>query len=177
MEEVQYTLLIVSLLLFPSILSLPESSFPLFQDIKLWEDLCELEGRLGLRYLTHESEDAFWQRQGARPHPLTLLTKKALPNPLPTGNYYVNIHTIHEQIAAASMASEPDFTSLDKQVPNGSVATSRVANGSPCSERAQVAEQTHSPRTKRKSYVCMPDEEVEKLQQHAQRVGYTVSTV
>ena len=126
---------------------------------------------MGIRYLTHESEDAFWQRQGARAHPLTLLTKKTLPTTLPTSNYYVNIHTIHEQIAAASVASDPDFTSLDKQVPNGSVATSRVANGSPCSE------QPSSPRTKRKSYVYMSDEEVEKLQQHAQRVGYTVSTV
>ena len=132
---------------------------------------------MGIRYLTHESEDAFWQRQGARPHPLTLQTKKALPTPPPITNYYVNIHTIHEQIAAAGGANDPDSTSLDKHVPNGSVSTSRVANGSPSSQQAQVTEQDYSSRSKRKSYVMMADEEVEKLQQHAQRVGYTVSTV
>jgi len=40
------------------------------QDITLWEDLCKLEGSLGMRYLTHESEDNFWTSHGAKPHPL-----------------------------------------------------------------------------------------------------------
>ena len=85
--------------------------------------------------------------------------------------------TIHEQIAAAGGANDQDSTSLDKHVPNGSVSTSRVSNVSPSSHQAQVAEQDFSSRSKQKSYVMMPDEEVEKLQQHAQRVGYTVSTI
>ena len=141
----------------------------------MWEDLCELEGRLGMRYLTHESEDAFWRRQGAKPHPLI---KKVAANPPPMTNYYVNIHTIHEQIAAAANSSDLDSSSLDQQVPNGTSQASRAPNKPPSSttnnETACVSPDSDS---KRKSYVALPDEEVTLLHEHAQRIGYTVSTV
>ena len=46
--------------------------------MQLWEDLCQFEGKFGSRYLTHESEDQFWRKKGAKPHPLRKKEEKEL---------------------------------------------------------------------------------------------------
>lgn len=137
--------------------------------MQLWEDLCSLEGRLGIRYVTHESEDNFWQRQGAKPHPLTKSTPK-----ITTTNYYVNIHTIHEHMAATEHDS---MTHSQQSSKNGSVPSASATVKSQTQFKPTTTSTIVSPTKNRKSYVDMEDEDVEKLQKHAERVGYTVSTV
>lgn len=130
---------------------------------------------MGIRYLTHESEDAFWRRQGAKPHPLD---KPQALAPPPTTNYYVNIHTIHEQIAAATNSSDLDSStsSLDQQIPVSS-ASNTTASNSQSSKQAESTSGISQDTSKRKSYVALPDKDVTLLHEHAQRIGYTVSTV
>lgn len=52
---------------FSPTLSGPQSIFSFFlilsfKDYQTWLDLRELESKLGERYITHESDDARWQR-------------------------------------------------------------------------------------------------------------------
>ena len=70
------------------------------KDVQLWEDLCQLEGKMGQRYLTHESEDAFWTRQGAKTHPLAEREKRAQQN-----QKYINVSIIEEQPSNSSSNS------------------------------------------------------------------------
>ncbi len=91
------------------------TALPAVQDTQLWEDLCDLEGKLGSRYLTHESEDSFWLRQGAKPHPLA---EKEQEKRHQLTQRYVNVRILEEKAAAAVHASV-----------NGEAA-SGVSNGS-----------------------------------------------
>ena len=108
------------------------------------------------------------------PHPLDK-PQQALAPP-PTTNYYVNIHTIHETIAAATNSSDLDSStsSLDQQIPI-SVASSTTASNSQSSDKDESTSEDIA--SKRKSYVALPDEDVTILHEHAKRIGYTVSTV
>ena len=123
-----------------------------------------MEGKLGLRYLTHDSEDSWWMKQGARPHPLALKPQKF------QHHTYNNITILEDPrhgaspIATTAMIANvqekprPEQSANEQSIPNG--------KGSPTPSN-----------TSRKSAIDMEDHEVERSERHAQKVGYTVSTV
>jgi len=49
---------------------------PWLQDYETWSDLRDIEGRLGKRWLTHESDDARWQTESVRERRLSGVTEK-----------------------------------------------------------------------------------------------------
>lgn len=155
------------------------------RDLQLWEDLCNLEGQLGMRYLTHESEDPFWTRQGAKPHPLAKREEQP------------KAHTLPSQLASHSYSSSSQDRS-DGSSTLGSINgyksthTQYVSNGSPRSgvgtealTTSRDGSRTPSPSTNRHSTASihshdsrnLDDDTVLELMSHAERVGYKVSVV
>lgn len=102
-----------------------------------------------MRYLTHESEDAYWIQQGAKPHPL--ITKRQQKYMHHT---YNNILILEEPRPGAP-----------------SIATTTAI------AKPQTTKETKMKAGGQESYVDLPDKELEQREQHAKRVGYTVSTV
>lgn len=115
---------------------------------------------MGSRYLTHESEDAFWLRQGAKPHPLA---EKEQEKRQQMAQRYINVKILEEQSAAANVSSngteevEPEPEPVLNGSAQGGVATAKL-----------------EPRA---SYMDMEDQEIIARQAHAERIGYKVSTV
>lgn len=141
-------------------------------DVKLWQDLCELESKLDTRYLTHESEDTWWIKQGAKPHPLAKKSQRFLHHT------YNNITILDEPRPGASpiattavIANMPvrreqltkDSSTTDKQPP---VSDNTLVKRNDSIPKLETTE------SKRKSIV-----EIVKTEQRALKVGYTVSTV
>ena len=157
------------------------------QDLQLWEDLCHLEGQLGMRYLTHESEDPFWTRQGAKPHPLAKREEQLKAQTLPS------------QLASYSYSSRDVDTRDDSSRTLGSIDSNgykpthaeHVLNGATQSGIGTEAgassggsgSSTPSPSSNRHSTASShssrdpDDRSVLDLMSHAERVGYKVSMV
>lgn len=147
------------------------------QDKTLWEDLGQLEGCLGMRYLTHETEDAFWMSHGAKSHPLAKAEaekrKQQQQEALETRpNQRVNF-------------AEPDLISNSSKVSDGSsrsvestpgVFTEPTSTGSDPNGSIDVERNGDTP-TIQQNYLSMSDEQIVKAQKHAERVGYKVTTV
>ena len=132
------------------------------QDVQLWEDLSELEGRLGMRYLTHESEDAFWTRQGAKQHPLAKKEEAKREE--------------MQRMNAIYSDNSPGKTRKGVHFSNGTALGGSgvcVENSSPSEE----AEETVAQQSQGRSSLIMSDEEIRRSQQHAERIGYKVSSV
>lgn len=142
--------------------------------MQLWEDLCQLEGRLGMRYLTHESEDNFWMKHGARPHPLAKQEAE---------------QKAAELAAIADSQRVVKFSDTNGPVSNGSprsgVATE--TNGSTVCPDEMMADnastnssesrdRTSSSGSKR-DYLAMTDDEIAASEAHAVRVGYKVTSI
>lgn len=183
------------------------SCFILLQDKTLWEDLCQLEGQLGMRYLTHETEDNFWTTHGANPHPLAKAEAEEK----------TQIKLEQEQALESSHQSRVNFALQSDQLSNGSLVSNGSAvlgNSSVFSDSSEQDKIVNSSRVSskeggsgdtspsifdlgppgepfppqetqegvgktrtRKDYVSMSDEDIRMAQDHAIRVGYKVSTV
>ena len=140
-----------------------------------------------MRYLTHENEDTFWIRQGAKPHPLTKreVEKKAEQLAVTSG-LSVSMRPIQEQNSSSSSGYSGNSvdTAEHAHMTNGS-AQSGVGvarNGDTIDRRdmttPDVTEKSESARSSCSiDYVNISDEEIIVRQQHAERVGYKVSTV
>ena len=148
------------------------------QDKHLWEDLCQLEGYLGMRYLTHETEDNFWTSHGAKPHPLAKAEAEKRTQIMLEQE---------QQRSANSTPSNPKVTIQEDRLSNGSHVSSESSGGGVFSNSSPSGSMTSGNRgsgrgtptqqKNRKDYVSMSDEEITKAQEHAKRVGYKVSTV
>ena len=109
-----------------------------------------------MRYLTHDAEDTFWEAQGAKPHPLAEKEKKS--------------KRMDPPISHGSPTSCP--RPLSNGAPPGEF---KEQNRSDSSSTLRSEEDT--PPSQRRDTMTMSDEEVMVSEQHAQRVGYKVSTV
>ena len=140
----------------------------MLQDKTLWEDLCKLEGSLGMRYLTHESEDNFWTSHGAKPHPLAQAKSPSM-----------------EEVAVGQSARSVKFSQDEEVVPHSSPVSSlgktgssdRGSRGSLDKPDDQDGRSSTSSSGSKKDYVHMTDDEIVKAQAHAKRVGYKISTL
>lgn len=172
------SLLPPSLLLFLS--PRPLSPF-LSQDKQIWEDLGDLEGRIGTRYLTHETEDAFWKSRGARPHPLAKAEAERRAQLKLEQQQQLLLQQMFEGKSPKVNFVEPDQVSNTSSRSQGSQSgTVFPESGSEPKSGGSDAEQnqdTTTKKKKRKDYLSMTDEEIIKAQQHAERVGYKVTTV
>ena len=137
-----------------------------------------------MRYLTHESEDAWWKKQGAKPHPLS--TQQRYQH-----HVYNNVVILDEPrpgaptIATTAAIAKPKIP--NKPIVNGTTPTT-VSKTTPTTETKTPPPPTdpkpnrHSEASpnledQRKSYILLSNDEVETLEQHAQRAGYAISTV
>ena len=138
-----------------------------------------------MRYLTHESEDNFWVSHGAKPHPLAKAEAERRTQ--------INLQLQQQAAAAANLVSSLNQKAVkflqDQEV------VSRVSNGKPStrndgrqsftskdstpapSDDGTGSNRSSTSESSRKSYLNMTDEEVLRSQEHAQRVGYKVSSV
>ena len=131
--------------------------------MQLWEDLSELEGRLGMRYLTHESEDAFWTRQGAKQHPLAKKEEARREE--------------MQRMNAMYSDNSPGKTRKGVHFSNGTALGGSgvcVENSSPSEE---VKDEEVIAQQLTKEFSKMSDEEIRRSQEHAERIGYKVSSV
>ena len=131
--------------------------------MQLWEDLSELEGRLGMRYLTHESEDAFWTRQGAKQHPLAKKEEARREE--------------MQRMNAMYSDNSPGKTRKGVHFSNGTALGGSgvcVENSSPSEE---VKDEEVIAQQLKKEFSKMSDEEIRRSQEHAERIGYKVSSV
>eukprot|EP00731_Ephydatia_muelleri_P027165 Em0019g38a len=139
-------------------------------DVTLWEDLCQLEGRLSIRYLTHETEDKFWVNKGAKPHPLA--KKEEQESTLRRASVTSSPKAPSKRENFSKQSSQPSKESLPAADPS-----------SPSDEEEDGVEL--SPPTppivlppKDSSFkITVEDPIVVKREEHARRIGYTVSTV
>lgn len=138
-------------------------------DATLWEDLCQLEGRLGIRYLTHETEDKFWVNKGAKPHPLA---KKEEPEPTPRRTSMPSSSKVPgKRENLAMQISQP---------PKECTPTADPSSPSDDEERAELLPPTPPivlPPKDSSFKITVEDPVVVKREEHARRIGYTVSTV
>lgn len=139
------------------------------QDTKLREDLYELEGKLGNRYLTHESEDSFWLRQGCKPHPLVKKETARLRH------QYANFEVIQEHKTRQTTASNGSVPSV-ATVSNQAIKTSQPTTTDTAATAAATGEEAETDES-RKSYIELDPNDIQNLETHARRIGYTISTV
>ena len=156
------------------------SSYVFPQDLHLREDLCSLEGKLGMRYLTHDAEDSFWEAQGAKPHPLAAREaewREAEKKKTPV-HAYQNVtipvsdssqtpgseRVVSNGAPTAGAAPQRDLTLPGEDKRYSSNSTLRSDESTPPSHR-------------RGDTLNMSDDEVVVSEEHAKRVGYKVSTV
>ena len=195
------------------------------QDVNLWEDLCQLEGTLGTRYMTHESEDTFWLKHGAKPHPLAKVEAQRRAQQQNAMNYTTTTASKASSSSSTSPSSSPPTTtkpskgyenvtiltghpltnnsstaagsisSTDTTASSGPGASTAVTfndvpylNGSSRSgkdeqdrvteRQKEVTSDSEIKQANRNSdYLNMSDDEILAAQQHAERVGYKVSSV
>ena len=145
--------------------------------MQLWEDLCQLEGQLGMRYLTHESEDNFWMKHGARPHPLAKQEaeqKAAELAAIAESQRVVQFSDMQGTISNGSSHSGLATTAVDSTVAaahDDNAADSVSTNSNESRDRAS------SSSSRGKDYLQMTDEEIAASEAHATRVGYKVTTI
>ena len=140
----------------------------------LWEDLCQLEGSLGIRYLTHETEDKFWVNKGAKPHPLA---RREEPEPV--------LRRTSVTSSSSGVGKRDHFAKQSSQPPSGSLP--RADPPTPPTDDDDDDELTLTPPPPPPPVVLPPkdssfkitveDPVVVKREEHARRIGYTVSTV
>ena len=128
-----------------------------------------------MRYLTHESEDAWWKKQGAKPHPLTAPHRYQ-------HHVYNNVVILDEPrpgaptIATTAAIAKPKTSS--KSMANGTTPTEPSSSPPPTdTESNRHSKATPTSEEQRKSYIMLSNDEVEHIEQHAQRAGFTISTV
>ena len=148
------------------------------QDMQLWEDLCQLEGQLGMRYLTHESEDNFWMKHGARPHPLAKqeaeqkaaeLAAAAIADSQRVVKFSDTTGTISNGSSRSGLAAETtDSTVIDAL--NDSKADSVSTNSTESRDRTSSS-------GSKKDYLQMTDDEIRESEAHAVRVGYKITSI
>lgn len=120
-----------------------------------------------MRYLTHDSEDAFWIRQGAKQHPLAKREAMQKTN---------NMDTIEER--SSSMSSSHSGSSPDGNQRRGvHFSNGTVVGGSGVLENSEAVQPDETTHKSPKDYLTMSDEEIQKSQEHAMRVGYKISSV
>jgi len=124
-----------------------------------WEDIRNLENRVGYRYLTHESEDHYWVSLGAKVHSYLSFTSKlfhsclqvtakassatangGLTNPL---NSYINFQILESPTSVPDGAAAPSDTNKVKRTPS----------------------------------MQRDDTDIQRIQHRAEKLGYKVSTV
>lgn len=138
-----------------------------------------------MRYLTHETEDHFWLSHGAKPHPLAKAEEeKRTQIKLEQQQAFLENTTSRPTTQRVNFV-EPDQISNSSKVSNGSSRSvesqgvfseqSTELNGSPDSLERNADTPTSA--KSRKPYISMSDEEILRAQEHAERVGYKVSTV
>ena len=145
--------------------------------MQLWEDLCQLEGRLGMRYLTHESEDNFWMKHGARPHPLAKQEAEQKAAELAAAVIADSQRVVKfSDTAAGTISNGTSMSGLAAEATdsathgNDSTADSVSTNSNESRDRASSS-------GSRKDYLQMTDEEIKDSEAHATRVGYKVTTL
>lgn len=149
------------------------------RDLQLREDLCSLEGKLGMRYLTHDAEDSFWEAQGAKPHPLAAREaewREAQKRRLPVHGY----QNVTIPLAQYSQTSEPESRVVSNGTPARPISQGELAPPSDdrrYSSNSTLRSNDSTPPSKRRDTLTMSDEEIIEAEAHAQRVGYKVSTV
>lgn len=150
-----------------------------------------MECNLDNRYLTHESEDTWWIQQGAKPHPLVVKKEKKYSH-----HVYKNIVILddpHHHPGAPSIATTaaiarpkgdrnintqdiPPPPPSNPPPPSSAANTNEHTNGSSNSVKesgSEGANKDGSGGNKKPELTKMLSE----VEAHAQRVGYTVSTV
>ena len=131
-----------------------------------------------MRYLTHESEDNFWIKHGAKLHPLakaeaehraqTAAQQQALTEP--NGRVKFN-----NNVLISNGSSNTAHGLTVEQVAASMQSRGSKSGGSSESLASDNRDRTSS--TSSKHCHDMSDEEIVKSLAHAERVGYKVSTV
>ena len=140
-----------------------------------------MEGQLGMRYLTHESEDNFWMKHGARPHPLAKQEAEQKAKDLAAAaeadsHRVVKFSDTQTQISNGSPKigpSEVTATNDSTFVPDqadGRGTDNDSLNSSDSRDRASSS-------GSRKDYLTMTDSEIAASEAHAARVGYKITTI
>ena len=145
------------------------------QDMQLWEDLCQLEGQLGMRYLTHESEDNFWMKHGARPHPLAKQEAEQKAAELAAAVAADSQRVVKFSDTAGTISNGTSMSGLATEVTdstciNDSTADSVSTNSNESRDRASSS-------GSKKDYLQMTDDEIKESEAHATRVGYKVTAL
>ena len=143
--------------------------------MQLWEDLCQLEGKLGMRYLTHESEDNFWMKHGAGPHPLAKQEAEQKAAELAAAaiadsQRVVKFSDSPRLVSNGSSMSGLAAGTSDPDALNDSMADNVSTNSSESRDRTSSS-------GSRKDYLNMTDEEITASEAHAARVGYKITTM
>lgn len=119
-----------------------------------------------MRYLTHESEDGWWKKQGAKPHPLVVKNEQRFSH-----HTYHNLIILEEPhpgapsiATTAAIAKLPQLHTITKP-PDTSPKTNGSIKGSETSD------------TPRKNCNKISNDVIANIERHAKKVGYTVSTV
>lgn len=148
----------------------------MLQDLHLREDLCNLEGRLGMRYLTHDAEDSFWEAQGAKPHPLAAREAKwreeQKQRPPVHGYQNVTIPVLQSNDSGGRVISNGTPA---RPISQGDLAP--PTDDKRYSSSSTLRSNDSTPPSRRRDTLNMSDEEIIETEAHAQRVGYKVSTV
>lgn len=134
-----------------------------------------MESRLEIRYMTHESEDAWWTQQGAKPHPLVVKKEKKFSH-----HVYKNIQILDDpqrsgvpSIATTVAVAKPPPPPSNTPPPSTS-APPPPTSAPPPSTASSKGTSSATPKV---DGVTSKNERLSQLEAHARRVGYTVSTV
>lgn len=147
----------------------------MLQDVQLREDLYGLEARLGMRYLTHDAEDSFWEAQGAKPHPLAAREAEKKRQPI--------VHSYQNVTIPISDSSQTNGSGggviLNGEPPRPTPQTELVplVDERRYSSNSTLRSNDSTPPSNRRETLHMSDEEIVVSEEHAKRVGYKVSTV
>ena len=150
------------------------------QDMQLWEDLCQLEGQLGMRYLTHESEDNFWMKHGARPHPLAKQEAEQKAAELAAAAIADNQRVVKFSDMQGTISNGTSRSGLAATMTNAD-STVVAADDDNATDNASTNSNDSRDRASssgsKKDYLNMTDEEISASEAHATRVGYKVTTI
>ncbi len=153
----------------------------------MWEDLCALESRLGLRYLTHETEDMFWQDQGAKPHPLA--QQNHSPHSTPDSRTPTSTPpTPHSHTTSPNSKRMVKFMNNSNGALPPAKGDETISQGSALNILNPTSVDDDSSADKdsidsgdsagnKGTYLKRKDQEVVQALAHAERIGYKVSTV
>ena len=134
-----------------------------------------------MRYLTHESEDNYWISHGAKPHPLaqaeaekrTQLEQQAIEATMASSVADSNQKTVHfQEVTTYSNGNLRVSNNVRNSVTSEDNANSTVELLNSRDDSSSI-----SSNGSKKDYLKMTDDEVVKSQEHAQRIGYKITTV